>query len=181
MSDEQSNQTDPIQESVEDTMGSSKIIIIIVVLIIVAAVVVFARQGSVEDTDAPQEESSANTETPTPPPPPPEPLDSETVDETVVFDGDESEPVILDITGRNFAFSMGEIRVKKGDIVRINFSSADGLHDWVVDEFSASTERVNTGEASIVVFTPDKSGTFEYYCSVGNHRQLGMVGNLIVE
>ncbi len=78
-------------------------------------------------------------------------------------------------------FQIGEIKVKKGDTVRINFSSTDGFHDWVVDEFVASTERVNTGDTSSVIFVADQSGIFEYYCGVGNHRQLGMVGNLIVE
>jgi plastocyanin len=27
----------------------------------------------------------------------------------------------------------------------------------------------------------DKKGTFEYYCSVGQHRALGMKGKLVVE
>ena len=34
---------------------------------------------------------------------------------------------------------------------------------------------------TFVEFTVDKTGTFEYYCSVGQHRANGMVGNLIVE
>lgn len=32
-----------------------------------------------------------------------------------------------------------------------------------------------------VTFVADTLGTFEYYCSVGNHRAQGMVGNLVVE
>lgn len=85
------------------------------------------------------------------------------------------------ISGVNFAFSQPEIRVKKGDRVRIDFTSTDGFHDWVVDEFSAATEKVNTGASSSVEFVADKVGTYEYYCSVGQHRAMGMVGKLIVE
>ncbi len=87
----------------------------------------------------------------------------------------------FDITGKNFAFSQSEIRVKKGDNVRINFTSTDGFHDWSIEGFNASTKQVNTGESASVEFVAGKAGTFEYYCSVGNHRQLGMKGNLLVE
>jgi len=90
------------------------------------------------------------------------------------------------ITGENFKFVMNgqeapELRVKQGDTVRIEFSSIDGFHDWVVDEFGAATERVNTGGSTSVEFVADKKGTFEYYCSVGEHRAMGMKGNLVVE
>lgn len=85
------------------------------------------------------------------------------------------------VTGKNFEFNVEEIRVKKGDKVKINFTSESGFHDWVVDEFNAKTAQVLTGKSSSVEFIADKTGTFEYYCSVGAHRQQGMVGKLIVE
>lgn len=88
---------------------------------------------------------------------------------------------VFTVTGRNFAFSLQEIRVKKGDTVTINFSSVEGFHDFTIDEFNARTERVQAGQSSSVTFVADKAGTFEYYCSVGSHRALGMVGRLIVE
>jgi plastocyanin len=66
--------------------------------------------------------------------------------------------------------------------VRINFTSEEGFHDWVVDEFEgATTEKLQAGGRDSIEFVADQSGTFEYYCSVGNHRELGMVGTLIVE
>ena len=87
----------------------------------------------------------------------------------------------FNVSGSNFAFSVKEIKVKKGDTVKINFSSADGFHDWVIDAFNAHTSRVNSGQSASVEFTADQVGTFEYYCSVGSHRSLGMTGKLIVE
>ncbi|MCK6462920.1 MAG: cupredoxin domain-containing protein [Candidatus Pacebacteria bacterium] len=96
----------------------------------------------------------------------------------------ESVPAALktfDVSGENFSFSLKEIRVKKGDKVRINFTSAGGFHDWAIDEFNAKTDRVENGGKVSVEFTADKAGTFEYYCSVGQHRQNGMKGQLIVE
>ena len=87
----------------------------------------------------------------------------------------------FDLTGKNFAFSQSEIKVKKGDKVKINFKSTDGFHDWVVDEFNAKTSQVNTGGSTSVEFVADQAGMFEFYCSVGRHREMGMVGKLIVE
>lgn len=89
------------------------------------------------------------------------------------------------LTGENFKFRMDgkaapELKVNVGDTVRIEFRSTDGLHDWTVDEFNAATRTVQTGGSTFVEFVADKAGTFQYYCSVGNHRQLGMIGNLVV-
>ena len=85
------------------------------------------------------------------------------------------------ITGSNFKFSEQEIRVNEGDTVKINFTSTGGFHDWVADEFNAKTEQVNPGKSTTVEFVANKKGEFEYYCSVGNHKAMGMIGKLIVE
>lgn len=106
----------------------------------------------------------------------------------VINNGDESSDVkTFVISGENFKFVMNgvdnpDIVINKGDKLRIEFISTQGFHDWVVDEFSAATSQVrNTDGMTSVEFTADKSGTFEYYCSVGEHRANGMKGNLIVE
>jgi plastocyanin len=84
------------------------------------------------------------------------------------------------MTGENFKFVVDgvdnpDIRVKHGDTIRIEF-------DWVVDDFDAATEKVrDSDESTFVEFVVDKKGNFEYYCSVGQHRENGMKGNLIVE
>ena len=106
----------------------------------------------------------------------------------VVSEGTNNNKVkTFALTGENFKFVMDgldnpDIRVKKGDKVRIEFTSTKGFHDWVVDEFNAATERVrDTDGSTFVEFVADKTGTFEYYCSVGEHRANGMKGKLIVE
>jgi nitrosocyanin len=85
------------------------------------------------------------------------------------------------VEGGMFYFKPNEIKVKKGDTVKITLTNKEGLHDWVLDEFNAKTKRIKAGETDTVTFVADKVGTFEYYCSVGNHRAMGMKGNLIVE
>lgn len=88
---------------------------------------------------------------------------------------------LFTVTGSNFVFDVEEIRVKEGDTVTIHFMSAEGVHDFVIDEFNVQTQKVGTGEVSSVTFVADKKGTFEYYCSIGSHRANGMEGKLIVE
>jgi plastocyanin len=85
------------------------------------------------------------------------------------------------IQGFNFGYSIKVMRVKKGEVVHVNLDVTDGFHDWVIDEFSARTEKVKAGSTTSVEFIPNKIGEFEYYCSVGSHRQMGMIGKLIVE
>lgn len=98
--------------------------------------------------------------------------------EAVMEDG----VAVFTVTGHNFAYNPNVIRVQKGQKMRIVFSSTQGFHDWVVDEFDASTIRVNESDGEVIVeFTPNEAGVFEFYCSVGQHRANGMVGTLIVE
>jgi heme/copper-type cytochrome/quinol oxidase subunit 2 len=90
------------------------------------------------------------------------------------------------LTGENFKFVLNgennpDIKIKEGDKIRIEFTSASGFHDFVIDEFNAATEQVRDGSSTFVEFIAGKKGTFEYYCSVGQHRANGMKGNLIIE
>lgn len=85
------------------------------------------------------------------------------------------------VEAEEFSFSAKEIRVKKGDVVTINFVNKEGMHDWVLDEFAAKTKQIGANQTDTVTFVASQVGTFEYYCSVGQHRQMGMKGNLIVE
>lgn len=85
------------------------------------------------------------------------------------------------VSGQNFSFSPSEIRVKKGDSVKVTFTSTSGMHDFVIDAYNVKTSILKNGQSETVTFVADKAGTFEYYCGVGNHRAMGMVGKLIVE
>lgn len=85
------------------------------------------------------------------------------------------------VTSSSFKFSPTEIRVKEGDRVKVTLNNTNGFHDFVVDEFNARTRQINGAGTDTVEFVANKKGTFEYYCSVGNHRQMGMVGKIVVE
>ena len=110
------------------------------------------------------------------------------VDEPVEVQIEEpkmDDSVTFQISGVNYDFLMDgqeapTLAVKEGTTVTIVFSSEEGFHDWVVDEFDARTDKISAGGTTEVTFVADKKGTFEYYCSVGSHRANGMVGTLVV-
>ncbi len=111
---------------------------------------------------------------------------NETVTEpTTVMGGEgdvEGSVKTFEVSGAaSFDFDPAEIRVKQGDTVRIVFTSTGGMHDFVIDEFDAKTKILQAEQSETIEFVASEVGTFEYYCSVGNHRQMGMVGNLVVE
>lgn len=85
------------------------------------------------------------------------------------------------VHGSSFKFEPFEIKVKKGDTVRINYISDDIGHNLLIDEFNVRTNIISSGDAESIEFIADKEGTFAIYCSVGQHRALGMEGILIVE
>ena len=102
---------------------------------------------------------------------------------TVVADANVSAGVVKEftVTGNNFAFAPKTMTVKKGDTVKITFVNAGGNHDLRIDEFNATTKVIRGGAQETISFVADKTGSFEYYCSVGDHRVMGMKGTLIVE
>lgn len=85
------------------------------------------------------------------------------------------------VTGQNFSFAPANLRVSRGDRVRIVFQNSGGTHDWVIDQFNARTKVLSEGQSETIEFTADTTGSFEYYCSIGTHRQMGMKGTLVVE
>lgn len=148
--------------------SSAMVWIAIIAIVVVVGVVYFSRGGNQTTSPAVNPPSSPSTS-----------------------DGSKSDAATpsanapsvktFDVSGKPFEFSVKEIRVKKGDTVKINFSSTQGMHDWVVDEFNARTKILQAGQSDSIMFVADKTGTFEYYCNLPTHRQQGMVGKLIVE
>ena len=56
-----------------------------------------------------------------------------------------------------------EIAVRKGEAVRLNVKSADGEHCFALDDLRIE-KRVLPGKTITVDVTPDKAGTFPFYC-----------------
>ena len=84
------------------------------------------------------------------------------------------------VIGQPFSFTPATMTVKKGDTVKLIFKNMQGTHDWRLDEFNAKTNVIQGGQEETITFVADKGGTFEYYCSVGTHRRMGMKGTFTV-
>lgn len=85
------------------------------------------------------------------------------------------------IEGKPFEYNPKEIKVKKGDRVKIVFKNMQGFHDLTIADINVKTQQIQAGQSDTIEFVADKAGAFEYYCSVDGHRAQGMVGKLIVE
>jgi plastocyanin len=85
------------------------------------------------------------------------------------------------LENKGMSYTVKEMRVKKGETVRVTFKVVQGQHDWNLDEFDAHTNVLAVGNQETVEFVASQAGEFEYYCSVPGHRAAGMVGTLIVE
>lgn len=87
----------------------------------------------------------------------------------------------VEMEAGSFYYKPNIITIKKGEKVKIVMKSVSMMHDFVIDELGVKMPIVKNGDTGTVEFTADKIGTFEYYCSVGQHRQLGQIGKLVVE
>lgn len=75
-----------------------------------------------------------------------------------------------------------DLTANAGDTVRVTLISGEGAaHNIVFDAFNARSEDVvGQGNSVILEFTPDREGTFAYFCDIPGHRQAGMEGKFIV-
>jgi len=84
-----------------------------------------------------------------------------------------------------FGYSEEEIMVTPGETIKVNLTNSEGMHDFDVDELGVDGDVIAEGETTSVILTiPEdaQAGTeYAYYCSVGNHREQGMEGTIIVE
>lgn len=97
---------------------------------------------------------------------------------------------VIDIASDMNGFDMTEIRIKVGQPVTIRLTSLDnqyhtdggGKHQWAVDELGLNVI-VQPEGSDYVTFTPDKPGTYTFYCDIccGGRASPTMNGTLIVE
>ena len=93
----------------------------------------------------------------------------------------DSNLKVITMEAGTFFFKPSELKIEKDKPVKIVITNTGGMHDFVIDELNVKSKVVSDGENLEVVFTPSKAGSFEFYCSVSNHRQMGMKGTIVVE
>lgn len=99
----------------------------------------------------------------------------------------DNEPLLgvvveFDVESREFSFDVSTITVKIGDTVRINLTNAGAArHNFGVGDFGVRTQTISGGNSETIEFIADRTGTFNFDCSVPGHRNQGMLGNIIIE
>lgn len=178
------NNSTSLQTESPSQKKTNILIFIIPIIIVLFAVAVYFVYTNMSNSSHKMSENTVKEEQN-------ETLDQETTDTTpsnnTITDenneyvmGESDEVITYTVTGGNFYFEPQTLTANKGDKIKIVFNNVEGTHDWVLDEFQAETDIIQTGQTAIVEFTADESGIFEYYCSIGNHKAMGMVGTLIV-
>ncbi len=82
----------------------------------------------------------------------------------------------------NFGFTQDPVTIKKGDHVRLIFTSTSGTHGVMIPDLGLSTKAFSAGEEQVLEFTATNAGTFNYFCDVPcgkGHRD--MQGQLVVQ
>jgi len=91
-----------------------------------------------------------------------------------------AQPAEVQIVCQKSFFSPGTIELKQGEPVRLVLKSVDVTHGFAVDELKIARE-IPVGPPTVIVFTPEQTGQFVFYCAVrcGKHH-LQMRGTIIV-
>lgn len=86
------------------------------------------------------------------------------------------------VSGNEYKFSPATINFTKGETVKITFKNMGKLpHNLAITELGVTTATIAGGAEDSVTVTADKTGMYTFFCSVGNHRQLGMEGKVEVK
>lgn len=88
----------------------------------------------------------------------------------------------ITVEGNEFAFIPSTITVKQGEAVKVTFKNTGKYpHNFTLTDLSIQTKTIQSGEEDTVTFTPDKTGSFTYVCTVPTHADKGMKGTLTVQ
>ena len=94
---------------------------------------------------------------------------------------DAVSPKIIEIRAKRFAFTPGEITLKKNEPVVLRLSTEDVTHGLSLKELDIKTT-IEPGKVSDIAITPRQVGRFvaacSHYCGAG-HSSMHMVVNVI--
>jgi cytochrome c oxidase subunit 2 len=76
-----------------------------------------------------------------------------------------SEPRVIEVVARRFAWEPAEIQVAVGERVRLVLRTADGLHGIELKKFKIAKEIPRGNKPVTVDFTADEAGRFPFLCS----------------
>lgn len=69
----------------------------------------------------------------------------------------------VEVVASRSGFRPGSLRARKGETVRLLLRTSDEEHCFAIDAFRIE-KRIQPGKTTNLDLTPDKLGTFDYYC-----------------
>lgn len=90
----------------------------------------------------------------------------------------------VDITATDFKFDPKDPAVQPGQVTFDLTNDGETVHNIEVEGPSGEAELpedIGPGEKGSVTVDLNEPGKYKFYCPVGNHEQLGMVGDVTVE
>lgn len=92
------------------------------------------------------------------------------------FAAEEAITVVVSEAG----FRPTTVRARRGETLRLKLTTAAGEHCFAVDVFRVE-KRVTPDKPTLVELTPDRAGTFEFYCCLEpEDRARATAGRLVV-
>jgi len=146
---------------------------ILLILILVGGIAFVGNMFLQQNQDNQMESEVSEVEAP----------ESEQVTATETSDNELAPQSEFEIDMDNYTFSESEIVVRAGEKITIKLNTIEGNHDLIIDELDVRSEHFKTGESGEMTFTVGEEhigNTYEFYCSVGSHRALGMVGKITI-
>ncbi len=86
------------------------------------------------------------------------------------------------IKGNEYSFTPSVIKLNKGDRVRIIFQNTGSIaHNFVINQLGIISRTIGPGQSETIEFIADKTGNFEFECSLPGHASAGMTGRVTIE
>jgi heme/copper-type cytochrome/quinol oxidase subunit 2 len=84
----------------------------------------------------------------------------------------------LELVASRSGFRPAVVNLRRGEPARIRLSTADDEHCFAVDAFRIE-KRIAPGRTTTLELTPDRSGSFPFYCCL-EPRNERLMGKLVV-
>jgi len=114
-----------------------------------------------------------------------------------------ARPKVINVTMQEFSFQPPEITLKVGQPVKLILQNRGAvLHDFSSDDAEVSVKSsahgaehdmsgmnnemlkvhmaADVGQTETLEFTPNKPGTYTFFCTVAEHKEAGMTGKLVI-
>jgi len=86
----------------------------------------------------------------------------------------------VDVSASRSGFVPADIRARKGEVLHLRLTSRDQDHCFALEAFRVE-KRIAPGRTTTVDITPDRAGTFPYYCCLETGGAAGKeTGKLVV-